>query len=375
MEEIKNIPEVNNNKPSDYVFFGAINPYVETNIVFPTECENRGRDFINWGVKNDYPEYLHDLYQNVTTLQTCVDGSVNYVCGDDIFVNVDGFERKFNQKGDVPRVVIANIAKDYFTYGGFALEVLRNAKGEIAEVNYLDFKKVRSDKKGNILYYSDDWSKSAGRVQTIMKPRFKADNNDAASIYYYKNNYTTTYPIPAWASAVKSCEIEKSIDEYQLNAVNNGFMASYLISFNNGIPAPDVQDLIEDEVNEKFAGSSNAGRIMINFAKDKDHAVEVQKLEQINFGEQYDALAKRSQNKIYECFKASPVIFGVQQENTGFNDQDYQQGFKLYNKTVILPAQSIICDAFNTIFNNENAIEIAPFTIDWSDNEKKEIVD
>ena len=52
--------------------FAAIDTYVETNIVLPTEKVISGRDMVQWGTKNVYPDYLLDLYNNVPTLRSII---------------------------------------------------------------------------------------------------------------------------------------------------------------------------------------------------------------------------------------------------------------------------------------------------------------
>lgn len=47
-----------NDKKGVNVAFTAINPYVQTNIVEATEHAIRGREYIEWGDGNRYPEYL-----------------------------------------------------------------------------------------------------------------------------------------------------------------------------------------------------------------------------------------------------------------------------------------------------------------------------
>ena len=43
------------------VSFLAIDPYIETNIVSPTEKSVPGKDFIEWGTNNLYPDSRQDL--------------------------------------------------------------------------------------------------------------------------------------------------------------------------------------------------------------------------------------------------------------------------------------------------------------------------
>ena len=42
------------------VAFAAIDPYIETHIVSPAEKTLPGKDFIEWGTNNLYPDFLYD---------------------------------------------------------------------------------------------------------------------------------------------------------------------------------------------------------------------------------------------------------------------------------------------------------------------------
>ena len=64
-------------------FFSAINPYIEINIPSPKEEDVRGKEFVAFGNKNNYPEYLWSLYQEVPTLSSVINGTVDYICGND----------------------------------------------------------------------------------------------------------------------------------------------------------------------------------------------------------------------------------------------------------------------------------------------------
>ena len=66
--------------------FAAINPYVEDYIVRPTESVVRGKDFVEWGTKNKFPDYLLDLFNNVSTLRSIINGNVDYTTGDDVTI-------------------------------------------------------------------------------------------------------------------------------------------------------------------------------------------------------------------------------------------------------------------------------------------------
>jgi hypothetical protein len=76
------------NKKANFSF-AAINPYAESNIISPKEKQYTGKDYVEWGDGNLYPEFLQALYDNVPTLQSIIEGCVDYVAGDavSIFLN------------------------------------------------------------------------------------------------------------------------------------------------------------------------------------------------------------------------------------------------------------------------------------------------
>ena len=113
--------------------FAALNPYVTTNTVENVEKEISGVDFIAWGSDNQYPGYLFSLYEDCATLQTIINGTVDFVCGNDISCNLPIFEKTVNKNGDTILDIIQRISTDYLIFGGFALQVIRNAVGNITE--------------------------------------------------------------------------------------------------------------------------------------------------------------------------------------------------------------------------------------------------
>ena len=64
----------------------AIDKYIEDTIVRPTEIENKSKGFVQWGDRNDYPDYLLSLYENVATLQSVINGTVDYIVGNEVSI-------------------------------------------------------------------------------------------------------------------------------------------------------------------------------------------------------------------------------------------------------------------------------------------------
>lgn len=344
-----------NKKP---MFFASLNPYLERNIILPTESNIKGQNFVQFGDRNQYPNYIWNLYSSVSTLQSIINGTVDYVLGDGITSKIPTLSDRDAKK------LVNDIAQDLLIYGGCYLQVRRNLLGEVAKVDTIDFRNMRTDKKNELFYYSDDFSngKSYGRCKMHIYPAF---NNENVSIYYSKNNKHQTYPIPIWGSAVLAAEIENNINQYHLNNLENGFAPTSVVSFNNGVPTDEIREEIEKAFDEKYTGYENGGRVLINFADDKDHSVDIKTIDVPEYGERYKALAERSQQQLFIAFRASKNLFGSCFDGIGFNSQEYADCFKLYNKTVVQPLQKKIIDMISEIYGVEDAIEIKPFTINF----------
>lgn len=366
------------NKPaSARISFAAIDPYVDTNIILPVEKFVPAKDLVEWGTRNSYPDYLLDLYNSVPTLRAIINGNIDFIAGDDVSILPltqhlpNGI---MNNRGDHIREQIKDISKDYEIYGGFALQIIRNLIGEVAEVYYIDMRFLRTNKEGNVFYYCEDWSKSV-RKDVIVYPAFmpnlnwdalddEARNRNASSILYVKNLHTQVYPAPLYAASIKACEIERLIDDFHLADINNHFVSSAIINFNNGIPDDDVKEQIEREFTEKFCGASNGGRTAFSWNPNKESATDIVEFEVKDFGERYKSLSDHSKQQIFTAFRANPNLFGIPTEGNGFANEQYAESFKLYNRTQIKPVQRMIADAYDKIYGQPKVLTIVPFSMD-----------
>lgn len=361
--------EENKDKKTISLSFASVDKIYEESLPQFLEIKNRGQ-YVYWGERNDIPNFLYSLFENVATLRTIILGTSNFVTGDDVICNIPNFSFTVNRKGHTAREIVEWCSRDYLIYGGFALQVIRSRNGQVSEIYYLDFRDVRSDEDGEVFYYSKEFGKKYGRTnKMLVYPKFIPGSSEPNSILYVKNTISSTYPVPRYSGAIKAALIEELIDDLHLNSLENGFMPSYIINFLNGIPTDEAKAELEKDITEKFCGAENAGRMILNFAAGKDNAATVEKLDITDFSEKYQAAATRSREQLYCSFGAVPALFGLMSESTGFNEQEFQQAFKLYNRTVVRGIQRLICDAFDKVFQTKNVLTIKPFSIDDTDKE------
>ena len=371
------------NSEKRHVSFAAIDQYVETNIVLPTE-KVTNRDFVEWGKGNNYPGYLLGLYNNVTTLRSIINGNIDFVTGDDVTILplgdrfADGI---MNTRGDLITDIVRDLAKDYNLYGGFALQIIRDHNGDVAEIYYIDMRFIRSNKENDVFYYNEHWEKG-GRKDVIIYPKFLRNldwasltdeerDRHASSILFVKNVHTQVYPAPMYAASVLSCEIEKAISQYHWNSLNNNFCPDIIINFNNGDPGDEIKEEIVSDLEEKFSGYQNGKRFMVSFNKDRMSAVTIDAIKTDDFSERYKALEESCRRQIFAAFRAQPLLFGLNSDvSTGFSTDEFEQTFKLYNRTQVRPVQRLIADAFDRIYGSKGVLTIKPFSLE-SDTEQE----
>lgn len=342
--------------------------YDSTAKVVPTFVEkDTNRPYLSYGNDNRFPQYLWDLYLRSALLQSVVDGTQNYVLGDGINYNENAIIQKLseeaNKDGETLEDVIKKATADYLIFGGFALQIINNKLGEISEIYWLDFRNVRLNKDGDKAYYSDDWVKHANDyiVYDIFNPNVK----QKSSVFYFKGHVTRgVYPVPRYSGALHAIETSTEISKFHLNSILNNFSGNFIINFNNGAPSPEVQEEIERKVKAKFGGADNAGKFMISFNDSKENGVSVERIQDDNFDKKYENLRTDTYKEIFIAFRAIPQLFGYDLENVGFNQQEYDSAFKLYNKTTVQPIQRDLQRVFNRIFGVEDSLSFIPFSLE-----------
>ena len=81
---------------------------------------------VQWGKNNDAPVLYLNCYRNSASLKSIIDGTVNYVIGDNITVNAEKWAKQVNGRGMTMRQFVAHLAMSYLNYGGLAFQVIYN---------------------------------------------------------------------------------------------------------------------------------------------------------------------------------------------------------------------------------------------------------
>ena len=337
--------------------------------------QNLGRTWLKWGSNDDYGNFLFQLYNSSTSVASIINGTTNFITGNEVRSNMPGWEKP-NRKGETWEYLLQHLASDYMIYGHCYIQVIRNNKGDICDIYWLDARYLRTTFDNEIFYYSKDFVKSYHRSNKMLVfPKYVEDNREVpTSVIMLKTPYSRLcYGTPIWNSAVRAATCEAEIDNFHLSEITNNFTPSAIINFNNGVPSDEQADEMERNINEKFVGSQNAGRFLLSFNNGKDNQTTVERLVVDDFDKRYLEESKAIKNEIFGCFGANPNLFGWQSEDKGFNSEEYSSTFKIYNRIRVKPIQKMLIDNIDKVLNTTGSLTITPFSLEEGDSAVEDI--
>jgi len=209
-------------------------------------------------------------------------------------------------------------------------------------------------------YYCTDWNDQRKLRDKIKLPAFGTSDEKREILYikdYQPNLYY--YSLPDWVSALQFAIAEGELSNLHLNSITNGFLPTMMINFNNGVPAPEERQTIEDLLYAKFTGTNNGGRFMVSFNDDKENQPTITPIQIDNLHEKFQYIAEYAQDRILVGHKiTSPLLFGIRTANNGFSSQseEMKTAFSILQTMTIQPFQNLILNFINTALN-EGGIE------------------
>tara|TARA_R100001463_G_scaffold126053_1_gene183620 strand:+ start:1 stop:1161 length:1161 start_codon:yes stop_codon:yes gene_type:complete len=129
---------------------------------------------------------------------------------------------------------------------------------------------------------------------------------------------------------------------------------SMAVNFANGVPTREERRTIERQINSKFGGSGNAGKILITFNDGKDTAPEIVPINANDNADSYQFLSTETTRKVLTGHRVtSPLLFGVKGDGGGFgnNADELRDSYSLFNNTVVKPFQNTLLSGLQTIFS------------------------
>jgi len=341
-------------------------------VPLPIYKEVKGKDYIFYGERNDYPNYLLRIYNNSAKHNAIVTGKVDYICGNGWTVKAEdemqkakafGIIDKVNTKRESLNEVTNKLVTDLTIFGGYYLQVIwTKGTGEIAELYHVDYYKVRTNADNSEFYVSDNWIKNDNvnpRPDYETYPAFDPNNPTGSQILYFKEYRAgvNTYSLPDYRGAISYIELDISIGEYHLNTINNGMFSSKLINLNGGKVSQEEEDRIERQFQNKFSGSKNAGKFMLAFNDSKENEPSIIDLSGTELDKHFDLLNLTVQTEIFSGHKiTSPMLFGIKTEGQLGGRSEMREAYQLFQNTYVNSKQRALEEVVNYLFKFNDII-------------------
>ena len=357
-----------NSKPLPKAEKGKIHIVNMSSYTRPEIKEQYNRDWVEYGDDNNYFSYLIDRYNGSPTNNAAINGIAEMIYGKGIDA-VDSKEKEadyIEMKELFTKSCMKKVCYDYKMMGQAAIQIIYSKdRKKIVQVEHIPVETLRAEKannKGEIqgYYYAKDWSDVTFKTQPKRIPAFGTSKSGLEILYIkpYRAGFYYYSPVD-YQGGLQYAELEEEIANYHINNIQNGLAPSMLINFNNGVPTEEQRSLIEQNIQEKFSGSSNAGRFILAFNDSKELSASIEPVILSDAHEKYKFLSDESMRKVMVSHRiVSPMRVGIK-DNTGLgnNAEELQTASLLMDNTVIRPMQVTILDELEKVLMY-NGIEL-----------------
>ena len=314
----------------------------------PEYIEKKGEGYIQYGHRNDYPNYLVELFNKSGKHQSIIKSKVHYITGNG-WKGSEGFVNNPNRSENLDDIT-RKVSLDIELFGGAYMEVIWSTSGTIAEIWHCDYTKFRTNKDNTQFWYKKDWKDNKEKYEVY--PAFEPRNPTGKQILYLKEYRPNmeTYTLPGYFGGLNYIESDIEVSKHILGNAKTGFSASKLITLPNGEPSPDEQNVIHKKFKNTYTGADGI-KYMLAFVNDASRKPIVDDLGQSDLTkEDFSNVDTIIQTNIFSSHQiTTPSIFGIAQAGTLGSRSEMRDGYEIFKNTYVNSKQMFLEANFNML--------------------------
>ena len=324
----------------------------------PIVEESKRNDWVTYGEKNSYFDFLIDRYKNSTTNNAIINNISRLIYGRGLFA-IDA-NRKPNEYAQMMSLFnqdcLRKLAFELKALGQCALQVhyskdhKKIIKAYHIPVQLLAPEKCNKDGEIEAYYYSDNWEDTR-KYEPQRISAFGYSNNEIEILYIKPYSLGMKYfSYVDYQGALSYALLEEEVSTYLINEVQNSFSGTKVVNFNNGVPTPEQQEQITSQVLSKLTGTKGR-KVIVSFNDNTDTKTTVEDIPLNDAPEHYTYLSEECLRKIMLGHNVtSPLLFGIA-TSTGFssNADELKNSSILFDNMVIKPFQDILINGLDQI--------------------------
>lgn len=325
----------------------------------PEITESKNKEWVNYGVDNNYYQYIIDCYNGSATNNAIINGVVNMIYGKGL--DATNSSKKPNEYAQMKSIFsndnVRKTVLDLKLLGEGSMQVIYK-NGKVYKAEHFPRQTLRAEKcneNGEIeaYYYHYDWSKLKPSDKPKRIPAFGFGNGKESEIKIIKR-YVSGFDYYApvdYQGGLAYAELEKEVADYLINEVQCGFSGTKVVNFNNGVPDREKQLQVKDDVLGKLTGSRGE-KVIVAFNNNAESKTTVDDIPLNDAPQHYEYLSNECVKKLIISHRVtSPLLIGVKDGNSGLgnNAEEIKTATLLFDNIVIKPYQGLLTDCFDAI--------------------------
>jgi DNA-binding MarR family transcriptional regulator len=344
----------------------------------PEYREKKKEGYMEYGDRNDYPNYLVELFNKSAKHNAIVRNKVHYICGNGWTGN-DQFIEKPNRSENLNNLT-RKISLDLELFGGAYIEVIWGL-GKVAEMWHIDYTKIRTNKDNTQFWYKEDWKAYKKEIEYVY-PAFNPKVPNGKQIIYLKEYRPNigVYSLPVYFGALNYIESDVEVSKHVLGNAKTGFSASKLITLPDGQPSREEMNEIHRKFKNTYTGADGV-KYMLSFVNDASRKPIVDDLGQSDLTkEDFGRVDELIQTNIFSGHQVTtPSIFGIAVAGKLGTRTEMRDGYEIFKNTYVNGKQMFLESFINDMalyfgYTEEmKIIPCEPIGIEFSEATIKEL--
>lgn len=317
----------------------------------PEFKEKKGEGYIQYGDRNDYPNYLVELFNKSAKHNAIVKSKVHYITANGWkgSENAETFVQKVNRMESLDDLT-RKVSLDTELFGGYYLEIIWSVTKQLSEIWHLDYTKIRTNKDNTQFWYKEDWKDN--KEKHTVYPAFNPSNPVGKQILYVKEYRPNMgiYSLPGYFGALNYIESDIEISKHVLGNAQTGFSASKLITLPNGEPSDEEKRNIEKRFTNRFSGSDGK-KFILAFVNDSQRKPIIDDLGASDITkEDFGRVDTLIQTNIFSGHQiTTPSIFGIAEAGKLGSRSEMRDGYEIFKNTYVNSKQMHLESVFNML--------------------------
>jgi len=334
----------------------SLNQYIRPKLV-----ENKSKNWVLNGKNNEFYQYIIDRYNGSPTNSAVLNSYIDLMLGNGLASKNNNISSWIKVKQVLSNADLRKLISDFIIFNECAFHIVKAKNGkDLAAIYHIPIQNiapsiVNENYEIDSYWFSRNWSKQNTNIPEMF-PAFGYEDKDSEHVYKLKPYKAGKeyFADPDYLSGLPYCEMEEEISNYYISHIKNGLSFGYIVNVPNGKSlSEEEQDEIQRNIENKLAGSSNAGKFILSFNDSDGQKTEVEVVQLNDSHKQWEYLTAEARQQIMTAHRVvSPMLFGIK-DGSGFgnNADELDTAEAQLYKRIIQPKQKTFLEDLDEILN------------------------